>query len=133
MFGVRILPLVVATIAFYLVGAVWYGVVFSQTWVTASGYTSADFEGSNPAWMGLGIVIAFFTVLIIAKVLNWLDVQSVGEAVSRTLVLWIGFGATAAAYTLTYSPDRSIVLYFIDGGHLLVAWVVAAIVLTVMK
>jgi len=132
LFGLKLIPVVLATVAFWLIGWLWYGVLFMDAWTKASGYSKADFDGANPSWMILGVLISFLSVVVIGKVLNWAKSVSLNSAIVHTLILWIGFGVTMALYGLAYSPAHSISLFLIDAGHLLVGWLVVAIILTVM-
>jgi len=132
-FGLKLIPVVLATIAFWVIGYLWYGIAFESQWLAEAGYTQADFEASSPAWMGLGVLISLLSVIVIGKVLQWTDATSIGDAAQRTLILWIGFGATMALYGLAFTPAHSVTLFLIDAGHLLVGWLVAAGVLTLMK
>ncbi len=133
MFGLKLIPVLVATVAFYLVGFLWYGVIFMNMWMASAGYTEADFEGASPAWMALGPVISLLSVIGIAKVLQWTNAASVSDAVQRILIVWVAFGLTMALYGLAYSPAHSFNLFFIDASHVLVGWLLAGIILTVMK
>ncbi len=132
-FGIKLLPLILATLAFYLVGFLWYGVLFMDVWMAAAGHTEADFEGSSPGWMAVGVLISLLTVIGIGKVLQWANVQSIGDAVQKTLLVWAAFGLTMALYGLAYTPAHSIDLFLIDASHLLVGWLLAAIILAAMK
>lgn len=133
LFGIKLVPLILATLAFYFIGFLWYGALFSNMWMAATGYAEADFEGDNPAWMALGPVIALATVIVIGKAMQWASAASIGDAVQKTLILWAGFGLTMALYALTYTPAHSVTLFLIDASHLLVGWIVSAVILAAMK
>lgn len=133
LFGIKLVPLILATLAFYVIGFLWYGVIFTNAWMSAMGVTEADFEGQSPAWMALGPVISLLTVIVIGKVLKWANAASIGDAVQKTLILWVGFGVTMALYALAYSPTHSTMLFLIDASHVLVGWLVAAVILAAMK
>ncbi len=132
-FGIKLVPLIIATIAFYLVGFLWYGFIFMDMWMSAAGYTEADFDGSSPAWMALGPLISLLTVIGIGKVLLWTNAQSIGDAIQKTLFIWVAFGLTLALYGLAYSPMHSVNLFLIDASHLLVGWLLATVILAAMK
>ncbi len=132
-FGIKLLPLILATAAFYFVGFLWYGVLFMDMWMSTAGYTEADFDGSSPAWMVLGVLISLLTVIGIGKVLQWTNAQSIGDAVQKILIIWVAFGLTMALYGLAYTPAHSLNLFLIDASHLLIGWLLAAVILAAMK
>ena len=68
--GVGLGAWVASSLAFWLVGSIWYGAVFSDMWMAAAGITEADFANSDPSWMMLGFVIPFLVTFGIAKVLQ---------------------------------------------------------------
>lgn len=133
MFGLRPLPFLLAVIAFYLTGFVWFGLLFSDLWMKETGFTESDFEGQSPAWMAIGPVISFVTVLGIGKVLKWTGTTDLPDAMTKTLFLWLTFGVTAAAYDLVYDAQHSVPLFLIDASHFLVGWLLATVILIRMK
>lgn len=133
MFGLKPIPVVVATIAFYFIGFLWYGILFADAWMANWRFTEAELQSSSPAWMGLGIVISLLSVIGIGKVLQWTNAASIGDAVQRVLIIWVAFGLTMAMYTLAYTPMHSLPLFMIDATHSLIGWVLAAVILTIMK
>lgn len=132
--GHNAIAIVLASIAFYLIGMVWYGFAFSDLWMAQTGYTEADFEGSSPLWMALGGVICLLTVIGLSVVLRWGgEMPALNGALKRTFLLWAGFGLTAALYGIAYTPMHSVPLLLVDAGHLLVGWLAAAAILALMK
>lgn len=129
----NVIAVVVAGLAFWLLGAAWFGFLFQDAWMTGAELTEADFEGDSAAWMILGVVIALVTAVGLSIALRWGGLPDLPGALKRTLLLWIGFGVTYAMYQLTYWPDHSIGLFVVMGSYTLVGWLIAAAIIAVMR
>jgi hypothetical protein len=131
LFGLNALPVLVASIAFFLVGYLWYGVIFAEAWMTAEGLTKED--AGSPIWMVPGFIITLMQAIGLGLVLKWRNIAAPGPAAAAALVLWVVFALPFSLYAYVYMPAHDATLLFIDASHLLVGWVVAAAVLAVMK
>ena len=131
--GYKILGVILATIAFYLVGFLWYGVLFSELWMSESGFTEQDYANSSPAWMGLGIVLTIVQVIGATLVLSWRGHPDLADSVKTMATMGLLFAAPFAAYALTYSPHHSIPLYLIDASHLIVGFCLTGAVLSMFR
>jgi len=132
--GLNLLGVVLASIVFFMVGFVFYGVLFSETWMEFSNVTEADFEGQNTApYMAGGFLITVLQVIGIGLVMRWRGVKSIGGAVSTALILWALFAVPFIHYAYLYMPQHHVAQLLVDGGHFLVGWLVSAIILAVLK
>ena len=125
--------IVIASVAFYLVGFLWYGVLFTDAWMAAEGLTPADAEEQNPVYMLGGLLITVMQVIGLAIVLKWKGVSGIGDALKSTALLWALFALPFSMYAYLYLPRHDSTLLMIDASHLLVGWVVAAAVLSRFK
>lgn len=82
----------VAAIAYWLLGAVWYGAIFSKPWMDLEHMTAEQARTMNPV---LPYVITFLLNLLIAYSLEqiciWRNANTVGRGTSVGVLLWIGF------------------------------------------
>lgn len=132
--GVNLVGVLVGSVAFFLVGWLWYGIIFADAWMSAMGYTEADFAGQNQmVSMVGGFVITVLQVIGIGLVLKWKGAASLGEAVATALLLWFFIALPFASYGYFYSIAHSTTLLMIDASHLLVGWVVSAVALALIK
>ena len=130
LFGVNLLGVFAAGVVFWMIGALWYAVLFSEAWMNAYGLTIEEIEAGNPAWMGLGVLISFASALGFAKVMAWRGVAGVGDAISTAIILWALFALPVAGYYLVYQPQHALGGYMIDAAHLLVGSCVMAVVIS---
>jgi len=116
--NVNWLGLVVSLIAGQVIGFCWYGFLFTQAWVKATGVTEAD----GQAWkMSLGMV----NMVVVLIGLDWLirRLGAVGFAAgARTALLaCVCFALTVVALNYLYA-DGAVSLLWIDGGYQLVTY-----------
>ena len=128
--GLNWLAILVATVAGFVIGGIWYGPLFGNAWMSALGKSPDDIQPSPTPF-----VISFFTALITAIVLavliNVLGISTLGGGVMIGLLIGVGFIATAMASDsafcgwgvklwLIQSGYR--VLYSVVMGAILAAW-----------
>ena len=65
------IALVVASISVFLVGWVWYGMIFGKAWRESVGMTEEDLKkGNMPLIMGLSLVVAFIAAFFMNYFIN---------------------------------------------------------------
>lgn len=147
--GVNLLGVLLGAVAMYFVGFIWYGFLFSEPWMAANGlfYTdetkttmqwlTADgletlnaAAGPNPMIMALGFVLS----LVLSFGLGWhMKQKSISKLGTAALFgLWISLliGVPLMAYDMVYTPYGSLKGLFVDGGHTVITFVAACMVLS---
>ena len=83
---------VVAAIAYWLLGAAWYGVLFSKPWMALENMPIEQAKSMNPV---LPYIISFLLGALIAyslaQICIWRNADTVGRGASVGVLLWIGF------------------------------------------
>lgn len=134
LFGLSLIGVIAASVVFFIIGYLWYGVIFSDMWMTETGISKADAEADqNPMYMVLGFVITAMEVIGLGLVMKWRNAMSLNGAVMTAAILWLLFVVPLCAYDYLYSPAHSETLFLIDAGHLLIGWVASAVVLALVK
>ena len=113
------LPVLLGALAFFLVGAIWYGVLFSKAWQKAAGISDEQLQGGN---MALIFGLTFLAEVVIAMTLCHLIVRT-GASDRAVMMMAIGFGATimTPAIGINYLYLRKTLAHFlIDAGHFIV-------------
>ncbi len=81
---------VVATVAYWLLGAVWYAVLFGKQWMELEHFDMA--KAGSPA---VPYIVSFLLELLIAYSLAqlciWRNANTVGRGASVGVLVWIGF------------------------------------------
>jgi hypothetical protein len=82
----------ISALAYWLLGAVWFGVLFSKPWMALENITMEQAKSMNPV---LPYVVSFVLNLLIAyalaQVCIWRNANTAGRGASVGVLLWIGF------------------------------------------
>ena len=93
----------VAALAYWLLGAVWYGMLFSKPWMALENMSIEQTKSMNPV---LPYVITFILNLLIAyslaQICIWRNANTVGRGASVGVLLWIGFVGPITFTTYMY-------------------------------
>jgi len=134
--GINTLAILIAAIAGWLAGAVYY-MALGKHWVAAQGSTMEAFKARQAALKGtaaawLPFTLAFLADLVMAWVLagmvGHLGVVTIRSAVISALFAWAGFVVTTILVNNAFS-SRSYALTAIDAGHWLLAIIVMGLVI----
>ncbi len=136
--GMNHLAILVAAVAAWIFGAVYYGVL-ANAWVAALGRTMADFKAEQAKASSIGAVapyiLSFFAELlmawVLAGVLGHLGAVTVKNGVISALFIWVGFVLTTVATNNAYTR-RKPMLTVIDTGHWLGVLVIIGAVIGAM-
>lgn len=94
---------VVAAIAYWLLGGVWYAVLFSKPWMALENISMEQAKSMNPV---LPYLITFVLNLLIAyslaQICIWRNANTAGRGASVGVLLWIGFVGPITYTTYMY-------------------------------
>lgn len=147
--GVNVLGVVLGAVAMFFVGFIWYGLLFQEPWMAANGLffageaketmqwltadgvqTLAADAGPDPMTMLMGFVLS----LVLSFGLGWhmkqKNISKLGTAALFGLWMSLLIGVPLMAYDTVYTPFGSLMGLFVDGGHTVVTFVAACIVLS---
>ncbi|RKR03235.1 DUF1761 domain-containing protein [Maricaulis maris] len=133
-FGLNIIATLVAGIAFWMVGALFYGVLFAELWLGLWGFTAADeprMEAAAGLSMGLGFLLSIVFAGVLGFTLKALKADGMVSAIKWAIFLWAGFVITTMSYDILYAL-QPVMLLVLDGAHTLTGFVVMAVLLTVL-
>ncbi len=125
------LGVLIATIAAFAVGALWYSVLFGRQWRNLMGITDEKMRSMKVTpvrAMTGGFIATLVLVYVLAALMALLPIVTAGEAAWFGFLIALGFIATTQLNTVLYE-DKSWKLFFINASHYLVAVTVAALVL----
>jgi len=145
--NVNLLGVLLAAIAIYLVGFLWYGLLFSEAymngigvffneagdtvrWLEADGISTRTGMGEEGAWMAGGFLIPLVLAFGLGYFLKKQAVSSIGGAAGFGLILSLLIGVPLMAYGLVYSPWHSWPAFLVDASHTVVSFVAGSVVLS---
>lgn len=82
----------VSALVYWLLGAVWYGFLFSKPWMALEHMTDAQAKSMNPVLpyiitIALNLLIAF----VLAQICGWRNANTAARGAAIGILLWIGF------------------------------------------
>ncbi|MFN2387995.1 MAG: DUF1761 domain-containing protein [Actinomycetota bacterium] len=126
------LAVIVATIAFFMLGAVWYAQpVFGRTWQRASGVEATAGERLGIAFYLGPLATCFLSTLATAILARATGADSFDEAIVLALVVGIGYAAAVAFVGGIFDPHKPEpkVWFAIFAGYQVVGLLLAATIL----
>ncbi len=133
-FGLNIIAVVASAIALYFVGFLFYGLFFIDLWVGLHEFSEAQMLAANENMafgMLEGFLLSLATAGFIGVVLKRFGADGMMPAIKGAVLLWAGFAVTTLAYDLVYAMQPWM-LFVLDASHLLVGFVVVAVVQTAL-
>jgi Protein of unknown function (DUF1761) len=93
----------VCAVVYWLMGAVWYDLLFQKPWLSLEHLTLADAAQMSPVWpyiitLVLNLLIAF----VLAQICVWRNANTAGRGAAIGTLLWIGFVGPIAYTTNMY-------------------------------
>ena len=128
LFSVNVWAVLVAGAAYFVTGAVWYG-VFAEPWMAGIGKTRDQLQ-SRPIDYVVSLICEIGVAYGVAVGLNAFAAMGVAEAIFVAAVLWLAFSLLPAIVHYAYE-ERRLSLLLINKGYDLVGMVVAAVILSV--
>ena len=122
--GINYLAVFVAAIAGFMVGGVWYSVLFGERWMKAAGITKEDMDcedGKKNSAM-VPMVMAGVADLVMAWMLAGIIAHASGDvSIAKGLLaacfVWLGFVVTTNSVNYAFQM-KPIALTIIDSGQL---------------
>jgi hypothetical protein len=94
---------IVSAIVYWLLGAVWFGVLFGKPWMALEHMTEEQARSMNPV---VPYVVSFLLNLLIAFVLAqlcaWRSANTAARGASLGILLWLGFVGPITFTTYLY-------------------------------
>lgn len=126
---------IVAAVASFGVGGLWYGMLFAKQWVRVHGFSEEQeqqMQKNQPRNFGLFFVVDLIMAAVMSLLVVNLGIDSAVEGAGLGLLLWLGFAATIGA-AKNAATGKPLAAYLIDTGHELAGLVVIGLILGVWR
>ena len=125
------LAVLVASVAYFFLGAIWYSALFQKPWIRLSRIDMNDpnMKKGVAAIMFGSFVMMFITSLALAILAESIDLHHWQEGLHLGLLTGLCFAFTSMAINMLYEKKPT-GLYFINGGYQLLGNIIAAIIIT---
>lgn len=145
--GINLLGVLVSAILIYFMGFLWYGLLFSDVYMSAKGifineagdamsFLTVDGiategpEDANPMWMLGGFLVPIVLSFGFAWLMRKSGVAGLGAAISFGLTLSLLIGVPLMAYDFFYTPWHSMGGLLVDLSHTVVTFVAGCAILS---
>lgn len=116
------LAVIVGVIGSNVLGFLWYGPLFGETWMRMIGKTRDQIEASGSMYV-VTIVGAAIAMTALAIFVGAVGASTLVEGLIAGAVAWIGLGATATfLYTTFEGPPVNV--WFLNAVYNLIVWAV---------
>lgn len=133
-FNANLLALLVAAVAAFMIGGIWYSpVLFSKAFMQHIGKSEAELRAGAHATMYLGLFVGWLVAaLILANLVQAVGANGAIESAQVGFWVWCGFALTSALGPLFFEM-RSKHLFLINQGYNLVAMLAMGAILGAWK
>ncbi len=131
---VNLVAVLVAAVVSYVIGWIWFSVLFGKAWTRLSGFTGKKMEAMKKKGMAKSYLLMFVGTLVMSYVLaqfvDYAGAVTFGDGMTAGFWLWLGFIAPVQLGMVLWG-EKPWTLYFIDTFHNLVALLVMGGILAV--
>jgi len=125
------LHVLVATVAFFILGALWYSpVLFAKKWTQLNAIDMSGDKKGMGAIMFASFVLMFIACTGLAGLQQVLPVADAMGGIKLGLLTGICFSATAISISYLY-VKKAVALHFIDWGYQVVGMTLASFILAI--
>jgi Protein of unknown function (DUF1761) len=126
----------VAAVLHFILGGVWYGLLFGNKFIQLIGWTDAQVKQIQSQSNGKEYLIAFISSLILVYVLahfvQYTKARTAVGGIQTAFWLWLGFVTTTQIATVIFE-GRNIGLYLLNIGYQFVGCALAGIILAIWR
>lgn len=136
-FGTSWLAVILATLAFFVLGSVWYGMIFEAQWLEAAGMTAAQAEAAMAEtgmakWLFFALLITLGQAIGLLMLLHHVGAKRIPACVKSAFWLVVTIVAPVLAYASVYQ-GYSLEGFLIDFGHMLIGYILMALVYALFR
>lgn len=127
------LSVLIATVAYFALGAIWYSFLFQKKWIAYQGISMEDMSKPD-AKKGVGVIMlaSFFMMLItsigLAILAEYMSLKGLQHGIHLGLVIGVCFAATSIAINMLYEK-KPLGLFLINAGYQVLGTILAAIII----
>ena len=133
--GINILAVLVAGVVFFVLGGLWYAVIFAKPVQKAMNFNAEQEAAAKaifPRNLGIHFVSGLLMSYMMAHTLNYFDVQTAMTGVHAGAGLWLGF-VFPFSWVETAFEQRSSSMFWINSANSLVSLVVVGVILALWR
>jgi Protein of unknown function (DUF1761) len=133
---VNYLAVLVATLLHFILGGVWYGLIFGNKFIQLMNWSDAQLKEMQTRSNGKEYLIAlassFVLVYILAHFVQYTKARTIANGIQTAFWLWLGFVATTQIATVIFE-GRNFGLYLLNVGYQFVGCALAGAILAIWR
>jgi hypothetical protein len=133
---VNYLAVLVSGVVIFLLGGLWYSVLFKKPWIRMMGIPEEQMKEGSGGAMPMLFLMAFLcgllTAYIEAIVINHFPPPTLARGVFVGTLVWVGFAAPSSFATAIFSMTKK-PLWFINSAYNWASFVAAGMILSVWR
>jgi len=130
---VNYLAVFAAALAYFILGALWYSVLFGKIWAKGNAERVAKMEKPGKGMMGMMMVKSFLWNLLcafaVAYLINAFNAYNTNAGLRIGLAAGAGLSLASLGMTANWQGTKSIVL-IIDAGYQIIGVLIAAMIIS---
>jgi uncharacterized protein DUF1761 len=135
--NVNILAVIVAAVATFILGAIWYSpILFAKQWTQAHGYTPEKLEEIRKRGVTRAYAVSVLCYLVMAYVFallaSYTQATSLAQGLWLGFLAWLGFAATIGLTANMFS-EQPFAVWVIDTGYQLSYLLLMGVILAVWR
>jgi hypothetical protein len=112
----RITVIVIAAVIEWLLGALWYGLVFRKSWRTLVGFSESNKPKNGAFGMISSLIACLLLTFVLAHIVAWAGTTSIMGGAGLGIVCWFGFMAPPL-FTQHIFENRRVNLFAINAAY----------------
>jgi len=130
-FPINYLALVVAAIARFLFGWLWYSpLLFGKTWMSLTNCSPDEMKQRMPLLASLDLMSNFVMAFVLVHAVHYAGARNAGQGAAVGFFNWLGFIATVTLM-LTLYEKRPLKLFWINNGFQLISLLIMGAIVAV--
>jgi hypothetical protein len=121
------LAVIVAAVATFMLGGVWYGPLFGRVWRTADGRSEPPPQAKHPAYVyGMSFVLMLVAATLLAIALG--PQPDIVRSIAVGLAVGVGWVATSFGVNYLFA-GRRLALFAVDAGYNIVLFALMGLII----
>ena len=128
------LAVIVAALAYYILGAIWFTPLFGRAWDTSIGFQRPKGHRFPPIYYIAPLISSFVATVATAVLVYALDIGLLSDAILLALTVGIGYAASISFNNaVTPNTPRPLMLGAVTGTYHLVGIIIVSAIVVSLK
>ncbi len=108
--------IVIAAVIEWLLGALWYGLIFRKSWLAMAGFSETNKPKNGAMTMVCSFIACLLLTYVIAHVVGWAGAMTFTQGSKFGIICWVGFMAPPL-FTQHIAENRRANLFAINAAY----------------